>query len=227
MQRVQKLLSNYGYCSRRRAEELIMEGRVKVNNKLIKIGDKAAEQDNIFVDDKIINKEKKVYLMFNKPVKCVTAYKDKSHKTVMDYIKIKERVFPIGRLDYYTSGLLLLTNDGDFANSIMHPRYEIKKTYEVAVDKSITKESIKVIEDGVTLDDGKTGKADVNLVNDNIMKIAIHEGKNRIIRRMMKKLGYRIKTLERISIGKLGLGDLRHGKYKSITNSDKIKIFLK
>ena len=124
MHRVQKLLSNYGYCSRRKAEEIIKQGRVRVNDKLITIGDKASEEDKIYVDDKLVEKEKKVYLMFNKPVKCVTALNDNKFKTVMDYIKIKERVFPIGRLDYLTSGLLLLTNDGDFANKIMHPRYK-------------------------------------------------------------------------------------------------------
>ena len=138
MHRVQKLLSNYGYCSRRKAEELIKEGRVRVNSKVITIGDKADLKDKIYVDDKLVGKDKFVYLMFNKPVGCVTALNDKHYKTVMEYIKIQERVFPVGRLDYNTSGLLFLTNDGDFSNKVIHPRYEVEKTYLVTLDEEIT-----------------------------------------------------------------------------------------
>ncbi len=221
MHRVQKLLSNYGYCSRRKAEEIIKQGRVRVNDKLITIGDKASEEDKIYVDDKLVEKEKKVYLMFNKPVKCVTALNDNKFKTVMDYIKIKERVFPIGRLDYLTSGLLLLTNDGDFANKIMHPRYEIKKTYRVEVDKKISGDSIKKIVEGIELEDGKTSPAKVKRIKDNIIEITIHEGKNRIIRRMIKALGYRMKSLERIKIGELGLSGLKPGKFEFFNGNDK------
>ena len=211
MHRVQKLLSNYGYCSRRKAEEIIKQGRVRVNDKLITIGDKASEEDKIYVDDKLVEKEKKVYLMFNKPVKCVTALNDNKFKTVMDYIKIKERVFPIGRLDYLTSGLLLLTNDGDFANKIMHPRY----------DKKISGDSIKKIVEGIELEDGKTSPAKVKRIKDNIIEITIHEGKNRIIRRMIKALGYRMKSLERIKIGELGLSGLKPGKFEFFNGNDK------
>ena len=225
MQRVQKLLSNYGYCSRRKAEELIIAGKVKVNNKIITIGDKASEQDIISVDGKIVNKEKKVYLMLNKPVKCVTALNDPNHTTVMKYIKVKERVFPIGRLDFYTSGLLLLTNDGDFANNIMHPRYEIKKTYQVELDKPITKDSLIEIEKGIEIEDGKTSPTKAKKIKDNIVEITIHEGRNRIIRRMVKKLGYKVKYLERIKIGNLSLGNLGQGKYRELTKQE--KIFLK
>ena len=126
LHRVQKLMSNYGYCSRRKAEEIIQDGRVKVNGKPITIGDKATEEDEIMVDNKPIKKERKVYYMLNKPTKCVTALTDDKYETVMEHIKVKERVFPVGRLDYFTSGLLLFTNDGDFANKITHPSNEIK-----------------------------------------------------------------------------------------------------
>ncbi|MFH2028793.1 MAG: pseudouridine synthase [Nanoarchaeota archaeon] len=225
MHRVQKLLSNYGYCSRRKAEELIQQGRVKVNDRLITIGDKATEQDNIFVDNKLINRQRKVYLIFNKPVGCVTALTDPKYKTVMDYIKLKERVFPIGRLDYNTSGLLLLTNDGDFANNIMHPRYEIKKTYMVKIDKPITEDKIEEIEKGVNLEFGKTSPAKVKKYMPNLLEIIIHEGRNRIVRRIFEELGFKVLSLERIRIGNLALGNLKQGTYKTLTKKDTRKIF--
>ncbi|MBW2977865.1 rRNA pseudouridine synthase [Candidatus Woesearchaeota archaeon] len=225
MHRVQKLLSNYGYCSRRKAEELIKAGRVRVNDKTITIGDKASEQDKIYVDDKLVNKQKKLYLMFNKPSGCVTALKDKHNKTIMDYIKMRDRVFPIGRLDLHTTGLLLLTNDGDFANKVMHPRYEIKKTYLVRINRPIDNLSIRKIEHGVLLEDGKTSPAKVKKVEDTLLEITIHEGKNRIVRRMMEKLGFYIKYLERIRIGSLELSNLARGRYKILDEKDKEKIF--
>ncbi len=224
MHRVQKLLSNYGYCSRRKAEELIKQGRVKVNSELITIGDKASEDDKIYVNNKLINKERKIYLIFNKPTGCVTALKDPHYKTIMHYIKVRERVFSIGRLDFNTSGLLILTNDGDFANKIMHPRYEIKKTYLVEVNRPITEDSIRNIEKGVFLEDGKTSPAKVKKISQTIIEITIHEGKNKIIRRMMKKLRYNVKSLERIKIGNLGLKGLKPGKYRMLNNKEKIKI---
>ncbi|MBT4541218.1 rRNA pseudouridine synthase [Candidatus Woesearchaeota archaeon] len=223
--RVQKLLSNYGHCSRRNAEVLIEEGRVKVNGKVISIGDKASEKDRIHVDGKLVNKEKKVYLMFNKPVGCVTALKDDKYKTVVDFVKIKERVFPIGRLDYNTSGLLLLTNDGDFANNIMHPRYEIKKTYLAGLFNPINDEQIEEIEDGVELYDGITSPAKVRKIDPKHIEITIHEGKNRIVRRILKKLDLNARFLKRIRVGKLNLGDLREGKHRILTEKDKKLIF--
>jgi 23S rRNA pseudouridine2605 synthase len=223
MHRVQKLLSNYGYCSRRKAEELIKEGRVRVNSKVITIGDKADLKDKIYVDDKLVGKDKFVYLMFNKPVGCVTALNDKHYKTVMEYIKIQERVFPVGRLDYNTSGLLFLTNDGDFSNKVIHPRYEVEKTYLVTLDEEITLDDIESIRKGVSLDDGKTAPAKVSKKG-LIVEIIIHEGKNRIVRRIIAKLGYRIKSLKRIKIGKVNLGSLEEGKFRKL-NSKEIELF--
>lgn len=224
MQRVQKILSNYGYCSRRKAEELIKNKRVKVNKKIITIGDKASPYDIIYVNNKLIKKPKKIYIMFNKPIGCVTALSDKHKKTIMDYIKTKQRIFPIGRLDYNTSGLLILTNDGDFSNSIMHPRYEINKTYRVTLDKPVTNIIINKIEKGIVLKDGKSPKAKVKIIKNNIIDITIHQGKNRIIRRIVKKLGFRVKNLERIKIGKLSLGNLKPSKYRKLTKKDKENI---
>lgn len=225
MQRVQKLLSNYGYCSRRKAEDLIIDGRVRVNKSVISIGDKANSSDKIYVDNKLVNKERKVYLIFNKPINCVTALSDKHKKTIMHYIKLKERVFPVGRLDFNTSGLLLLTNDGDFSNKIMHPRYEINKTYLVKIDIPIKEDSVKKIEKGILLEDGKTSEAYVKIIKDNLLEITIHEGRNRIIRRMLNKLGFSVKSLERTKIGNLKLGNLSQGKFRELTKIDMDKIF--
>ncbi|MFH1439556.1 MAG: pseudouridine synthase [Candidatus Woesearchaeota archaeon] len=247
LHRVQKLLSNYGYCSRRKAEELIIGGRVKVNGKTITIGDKAAENDRISVDGKFVKAEKKVYIMFHKPTKCVTAMTDPMFDTVMDYIDkngkmssgISERIFPIGRLDYNTSGMLLLTNDGDFANNVMHPRYEIKKTYFVLLDKNLEIKDKRAIEKGIELEDGLTSPAKVKILdsahlknknykgleNNNSVEITIHEGRNRIVRRIFEELGYNTMFLKRIKIGRLSLGDLKEGKYRHLTGKDLDMIF--
>ena len=225
--RVQKLLSNYGYCSRRKGERLIEDGRVRVNNRVITIGDKATETDKIFVDNKLVNKEKKVYLMFNKPVGCVTALTDKRYDTVMNFINIKQRVFPIGRLDYNTSGLLLLTNDGDFANKVMHPSNEINKTYLTGVDRKIEDIDIKDMERGIDLEDGRTRPAKIRQLDATHMEITIHEGKNRIIRRMLKEIDFRVRFLKRVRIGQLNLADLKEGEFKHISENALKKVFLK
>lgn len=224
--RVQKLLSNYGYCSRRKAEDLIIAGKVKVNGKLITIGDKASFDDELMVNDKKVIKERKTYLMFHKPLYCVTAMKDDQYQTVMDYIKIKERVFPVGRLDYNSSGMLLLTNDGDFANQIMHPKNETKKTYTVRLDKPLRHHDAAQLEKGVTLEDGsKVRKAKIYFHDPVLVDITIHEGKNRIIRRMFKAVGYHVRSLERVRIGRLELGSLKPGNYRSLNRKDMDKIF--
>jgi len=220
MQRVQKLLSNYGYTSRREAEELIKQRKVKVNGKTVSIGDKASQDDIITVNGKELKRERRVYLMFHKPRGCVTALTDREHKTVMDFIKIKERVFPIGRLDYNTSGLLLLTNDGDFANKIMHPSNKIKKSYLVRINKPLDRRSLRQLENGVILDDGKTSPARISLLGRNLIQITIHEGRNRIIRRMLRRVGYQVRELQRVSIGHLRLDNLRPGRYRKLNRKD-------
>ncbi|NQV08381.1 rRNA pseudouridine synthase [Candidatus Woesearchaeota archaeon] len=225
MDRVQKLLSNYGYCSRRKAEKLIEEKRVKVNGKVIILGDKATDEDEISVDNKAVKKQKTIYLMLHKSVGCVTALTDPKYPTVMKYIDVKERVFPIGRLDYNTSGILLFTNDGTFANKIMHPRYEIKKTYLASLYTKIADNRVSQIEKGIMLDDGRTSPAKVKKINHNLIEITIHEGKNRIIRRMLTKLEMKVKSLKRIKIGNLTLGDLKKNKCKYLSERERDLIF--
>lgn len=225
MDRVHKLLSNYGYCSRRKAEELIKQGKVTVNGKKITIGDKAKETDEIRVDGELVEKDKRRYLKFNKPLGCVTSLNDKHEKTIMEYIDVKQRVYPVGRLDKDTSGLLILTNDGDFANKIMHPRYETDKTYLVTLNKPINEKIIEKIESGVVLSDGKTSACEINRKTANVLKITIHEGKNRIVRRIFEKFGFTVVTLKRTEIGKLRLGDLKPGEYRELTKKERELIF--
>jgi 23S rRNA pseudouridine2605 synthase len=143
----------------------------------------------------------------------------------MHYIKIKERVIPVGRLDHDTSGLLLLTNDGDFANRIMHPRYEIKKTYLVEINNPITNAEIHAIEQGVLLDDGVTSPAKIKKLSPFELEISIHEGKKRVVRRMFKKLGYKVLYLQRIKVGKLELGELEECAFRNLSEEEKKKIF--
>lgn len=214
MERVQKIMSNAGYCSRRKAEEIIKDGRVKVNDRTITIGDQAEPGDSITIDGKPLKRDKPVYLIFNKPTGCVTALTDEKYRTIMHFIRCKERVFPVGRLDMNTSGLLILTNDGDFANKIMHPRYEVKKTYVAEIDRPLGPRNIKKIEEGIELTDGKTNPAKVNRIHPEKVEITIHEGKNRIVRRMLESLGYKVLKLHRTKIGKLDIGKIKPGKYK-------------
>lgn len=218
MQRVQKLISNRGFCSRRKAEELIEEGKVKVNGKTISLGDKAEETDEISIDGEVIGKERKRYILFHKPVGCVSAIADQHERTIMAYIKVPERVFPIGRLDKDTSGLMILTNDGDFANKIMHPRYEIKKTYVATIDRELTPSEIKKLEEGVDLEDGRTRPAKVN-TSGKIITLTIHQGKNRIIRRMLEYLSCNVLSLERSKIGNLTL-DIPIGEWRDLTSKE-------
>lgn len=220
MYRVQKLLSKYGYCSRRKAEDLIKAGRVKVNKKTIVIGDKATDKDKIYVDDVLVQKKDLIYIMFHKPVGYVTSLDDKHNRTIMEFIDLKQRVFPVGRLDYNTSGLLLLTNDGDFSNKIMHPRYEVSKKYLAEINKPITPKAISQIRKGVKLEEYTTRPAKVWEVEPTLIEVTIHEGKKRIVRKMLKELGYKTLALKRIRIGKLDLGDLPLGQYRKLKKKE-------
>lgn len=221
MERVQKLLSRYGYCSRRKAEELIAAGRVTVNGETVALGAQASDDDAIAVDGKKVEPQRMRYLAYNKPVGLVTALRDDHERTIFDELRVDERVVPVGRLDKWTSGLLILTNDGDFANRIAHPRYETVKEYVGTAPHPIADNQLQRLSTGVELDDGPTPKAAVTRIDENSFSIAIHEGRNRIVRRMCEAVGIRLKGLERVRIGNLKLGGLEPGSYRDLSDTDK------
>lgn len=225
--RVQKIMSEVGYCGRRKAEELISQGRVTVNGRKIKLGDKALYgKDIIAVDgEKLYMPRKKdyVYIMLNKPRGYVTTLSDElDRKCVTDLLEgLDARVYPIGRLDKNSEGLLLLTNDGEFANSVMHPSKQITKTYRVTVRPDITEEQVIQLSTGVVIDGRKTAPATVNVLtkeqNRVVMLMTIHEGRNRQIRKMCEALGLEVARLRRISEGPIKLGMLKPGTWRELT----------
>ncbi|NQU78903.1 rRNA pseudouridine synthase [Candidatus Woesearchaeota archaeon] len=230
-QRVQKIIANAGVCSRRKAEDLIEQGRVSVNGKVITIGSKAdLFTDVILVDEKKLPKPPKIYLAFNKPPDCLTTLDDpKGRKTILDYVKLNYRIIPVGRLDFLTQGLLLLTNDGDFANHVMHPRYEVKKSYLVFLDKRFSSKDLELIRKGVDIGDVITKPANAKFASpaQDVVEITLHEGQNRIVRRMMKMLGYSVKRLIRTRVGPVELGNLAQGKQRNLTQEEIEKILSK
>lgn len=224
MERLQKVIAASGIASRRKAEEMIQQGRVKVNGQTVKeMGVKVSTQDRIEVDGHEINKEEKVYYLLNKPKRTICSVSDdKERDTVVDIIDCKERIFPVGRLDYETTGLLLLTNDGEFANGLMHPRNHIRKTYEVAVKGVLTDGMCALLEKGIELEDGKTLHAEVFVLqrsekkNKTVLQITIQEGRNRQVRRMMEFFNCEVTRLNRIQYAFLDLGNLRQGQYRKL-----------
>ena len=226
--RINKFLSSLGIASRRAIDKYIEEGRIKVNGVIANIGIDVTEDDEICIDDKKIETKKieeKVYFMLNKPLEVLSASSDdRGRKTVIDLIKTDKRIFPIGRLDYMTSGLILLTNDGELFNRLVHPKSEIYKKYYIKVFGEVKKEEIDELKKGVLLEDGKTLPAKVAGIkydkNKTSMYISIREGRNRQIRRMIEKFGYKVLMLRREKIGELSLGDLKEGKYRELTKEE-------
>lgn len=231
-QRIQKILAQMGAASRRKAEEMIIEGRVTVNGKAAVLGMKAdPAKDHIKVNGKLLTRpEPKVYLMFNKPVGVVTSlYDPEGRPTVKDFLKgIKYMVFPVGRLDYDSEGLILITNDGEFAHSILHPSKKVSKTYAAKVKGIIDEDSIEKLRHGVRLEDGLTAPAKVKRIrqteNNSWVEITIYEGRKRQVRRMLDKAGHPVIRLKRTAIGSLKLGDLKPGEMRRITIEDVEKI---
>ena len=221
MERLNKFIASCGICSRRKADELIQSGRIKVNGEVVKdLGVKVSLEDKVELDGKTISKEeKKVYLMLNKPVGYVTTVSDeKGRKNVLDLIYEDVRVYPIGRLDMYTEGLLLLTNDGDFANKLMHPKFEIDKRYIVTTDTKVTRKMLETLRNGVNIGDYVTREAKVEKIDEDNISITIHEGKNRQVRRMCEAVGIKVLKLKRTNYGPLSLGELPVAKYRHLTD---------
>lgn len=222
-ERVQKLIAASGLCSRRKAEDLITDGRVSVNGKKTTIGDCAEANDKILVDKKLLPTPKKIYIALNKPKETLTTLKDpKKRKTVIDVVGMKERIIPVGRLDYMTEGLLILTNDGEFANLLMHPRYGIEKEYHIRLDKPLSVEDRDKIRRGVNCDEYLSAPARVKRLglSGRLISVRVHEGKNRLVRRIFDALGYKIFMLKRVKVGSLELGDLKVGKWRTLSDSE-------
>ncbi|MGI6168963.1 MAG: pseudouridine synthase [Christensenellales bacterium] len=223
--RLQKFLAQAGVASRRKCEEIIAQGRVRVNGKRVDTMGYIVEQtDRVELDGKLITEfSPKLYLLLNKPRGVVsTAQDDKGRKTVLDFVpKELPRLFPVGRLDYDSEGLLILTNDGAFANRMMHPRYEVKKTYRVKLKGEMTAESIERLKAGVTLEDGLARADAVDLLGyengKTYLNISVHEGRNRIIRRMGEAVGHEVLRLRRTEYGPLTLSKLRQGQWRHLS----------
>lgn len=228
-ERLQKVIATAGITSRRHAEKLITEGRVSVNNIVVtKLGEKAdATKDVIRIDGKIISTDKtKYYIALNKPAGFVTTLHDPQNRpTVVDLLgDVPERVYPVGRLDYESRGLLILTNDGDFAQKIQHPRFQKPKVYKVKIQGHLSKEQLKQLSRGVKLEDGsfKPENLKVEKFNDKScwLRLTLREGRNRIIRRGFDAIGYRVAGLMRESIGDLKLDSLKEGEWRHLTKKE-------
>ena len=222
--RLNKFLANAGVCSRREADEFIAAGVVSVNGEVVtELGTKIKRTDEVKFHDQPINIERKVYVLLNKPKDCVTTSDDpQARKTVMDYVKdaCRERIYPVGRLDRNTTGVLLLTNDGDLASKLTHPKFLKKKIYHVYCDKNVTKADLDQIAAGITLEDGEIHADAISYASDTDKKqvgIEIHSGKNRIVRRIFESLGYKVTKLDRVYFAGLTKKGLKRGDWRFLT----------
>lgn len=230
MERLQKVIANSGYCSRRKAEELISKGRVTVNGKMAcELGMKVDSHDMIMIDGEVISKQDKVYYLLYKPRGVITSTSDdKKRKTVVDLIDTDLRIYPVGRLDYDTTGILLLTNDGNFTNMILHPKNEIDKVYVAKVKGLVRGVDLRQLERGVYIDGVKTSRARARLKSFDkkkqvsIVELTIHEGRNHQVKKMFDALGFEVLKLKREKIAFLDLKGLKSGDYRSL-NPKEIK----
>ena len=226
LDRLQKLIAQAGICSRREAEKLIPAGRVSVDGKIVtELGAKADPSRNkIRVDGKILRFDtEKIYLLLNKPRGYVsTVHDERGRKTVLELLgeNFSERVYPVGRLDLNSEGLLLLTNDGELTNALIHPRYKIPKTYRAKISGIVTEEKLDKLRAGIELDDGLTLPAEIFLLDDGQIEITIHEGRNRQVRRMFAAIGCDVKRLRRIKFAGLTLDGLKVGKFRALTTDE-------
>lgn len=225
LERLQKFIANSGYCSRRKAEELIQKGKVFVDGKLItELGTKVSGKEEIMVEGNLLKKEEKEYYLLNKPRGVITSLKDdKNRKTVVDIINSKVRIYPVGRLDYDTTGVLLLTNDGEFANILMHPNPKIEKVYTAKVRGIIKGEQINKLKNGVLIDGRKTEKTHVKLRrvdlknNASYVSLILHEGRNHQVKRMFQEVGFEVIKLKRDRVGIFTLDGLASGEFRKLT----------
>mgnify|MGYP000249084873 FL=1 len=222
--RLNKFIADAGVCSRRKADEMIKEGRVTVNKQEAVIGMEVSSGDVVRVDgEKIKINTNYEYYMLNKPKRVICSSEDKfGRKLAIDYIKSKKRLYTYGRLDYMTEGLIIISNDGDIYNHVMHPSKKLYKSYIAKLDKDITEDHLEALKHGVVIDGRRTAPAKVKIVSKREIRIAIFEGRNRQIRKMLETLGYNVNSLKRIKVGELTLGNLQVGEYRAL-NEDEIK----
>ena len=226
MERLQKVIANLGYCSRRHAEELIINNKVKVNGNIVnELGSKVKKGDTIEVEGNILDNNKNYeYYLLNKPREVISAASDdKGRKTVVDFIKTDARIYPIGRLDYDTTGIILLTNDGELANLLMHPSSNIDKVYVARINGIVHGSDIMKLRNGVVIDGKKTSKAKVKLkkvdkkMNKSIVELTIHEGRNHQVKKMFEVLGYDVVKLKREKYANLDLTKVKVGEYRKLS----------
>ena len=229
MERLQKVIANLGYTSRRNAEELIKQGKVKVNGETItELGTKVKTSDTIEVENTILDNNKNYeYYILHKPREVISSAKDEvGRKTVTDLIQTSQRIYPVGRLDYDTTGLIILTNDGVLTNKLTHPSSNVEKTYVAKVEGLVTGYAIKKLRDGIIIDGKKTSRAKVKLKsidkknNKSLVELTIHEGRNHQVRKMFEALGYDVLKLKREKYANLDLRGLKPGEYRKLTNKE-------
>ena len=235
MERVQKVISNLGYASRREAERLILEGKVLINDRVAVLGDKVTSKDRIKINGIVIDKEAsndKEYYLLNKPRGVVSTSKDeKARKTVVSLIDTEKRIYPVGRLDYDTTGALILTNDGELTNILLHPSKEVEKVYLAKIKGIITGEDIYKLKNGVTIDGVKTSKCRVKLktynkkTNSSLVEITIHEGRNHQVKKMFASIGYDVLKLTRLRFAFLDCKDLKSGEYRKLSIKEVKKLY--
>lgn len=224
--RLQKFIANSGYCSRRKAEELILDNKVRVNDETASLGTKIdPEKDMVYVNgQKISLEEKTVYIMLNKPPGFVSSCSHKGKKTIIDLIDVKERIYPVGRLDMYSRGLILLTNDGELHNRLSHPSYDHEKEYLVKTNIPLTDEEIKLLSNGVVIDKRKTRKVSIKRKKNEYLSFTLKEGRNRQIRKMVETLNKKVVDLIRIRMSEIYLGNLKEGKWRYLSSDETKKL---
>lgn len=223
--RINRYLAERGHCSRRQADELILKGVVSVNGAPVKPGAKVSETDTVSVNGKTISSPARLtYILLNKPVGYISTTDRRAEDTVLDLVPRTVRLYPVGRLDVNSSGLLILTNDGALTNRLTHPRYEHEKEYEVQVDKSLTEDALSALRTGVILDRKKTLPAKVKKMRDRSFVIALRQGRNRQIRRMCESLGYTVTALRRTRVLSLTLDNLGAGQWRYLTNEEVMRL---